>query len=263
MYQGYETLLIERRGRALWVVFNRPERRNATNPLMHQELVRIFAEIGGDPDADVVVLTGAGDAFSAGGDIDNMARSLDDEQRWSDAIQEAKDLLFNLVDLDRPVIARINGHAVGLGATLALFCDISIAVEHAKIADPHVKIGLTPGDGGALIWPLLIGYARAKPYLFTGEPITGAEAARMGLVTEAVAPDRLDARIEALVTAILANPSPAVRSAKRATNMLLRQQLEAVIDGHLALETETHRSHDHREAVNAFRERRAPVFRGH
>jgi enoyl-CoA hydratase len=260
VYEGYETIAFQRDGGILTVTLNRPGVRNATNPTMHKELVRLFPEIGEDPDTDVVILTGAGESFSAGGDIIGMQQGLDDHVRWNASMAEARQILFGLVDLDRPVIARINGHAMGLGATLALFCDITIAAEGAKIADPHVKVGLVAADGGALIWPLLMGHARAKRYLLTGDPITAADAAAQGLITECVPRDRLDARVGELAAALVALPAVALRGTKRAANMLLRQQLSAVVDGHLGLETMSHLSHDHREAVNAFAERRAPVF---
>lgn len=262
MYEGYETLKIERNGRIVTVSLNRPEVRNATNAHMHQELMRIFPEIGTDPDADVVILTGAGNCFSAGGDIAGMQRSLDDPGRWMESMGEARAILEGLLNLDRPVIARINGHAIGLGATLALFCDITIATETAKIADPHVKVGLVAGDGGSIIWPALIGYARAKKYLLTGAAIAGAEAAAIGLITEAVPSAELDARVDAIAADLAAGASQAIRLTKRAINMSLRQQLDAMIEAHLGYETMSYLTEDYREAVAAFNQGRNPVFKG-
>jgi enoyl-CoA hydratase len=262
MYEDYKALHVERTGKIVTVKFNRPELRNATNPQMHQELLRIFPEIGRDPEAHVVVLTGAGESFSAGGDLNTLKTSLDDQARWIDSMIEAKGILDGLLALDRPVIARINGHAIGLGATLALFCDITIALETAKIADPHVKVGLVAGDGGAIIWPALVGYARAKKYLLTGEAITGAEAAAIGLVTEAVSADRLDARVAEVAQSLADGAAIAIRLTKKAINMSLRAQLDSMIEAHLGYETMSHLSTDHREAVNAFLERRPPVFTG-
>jgi enoyl-CoA hydratase len=263
MYQGYEHLQVERRGKIVTVTLNRPEVRNATNPRMHQELERIFPEIGRDPDANVVIVTGAGGAFSAGGDIAQMKANLDNHARWNESMGEARRLLINILDLDRPVIARINGHAIGLGATLALFCDVTIALDTARICDPHVKVGLTAGDGGSLIWPILAGHARTRHYLLTGEAITGARAAEIGLITESCSSvEALDARVNALAEEIAAAPAVAVRTTKRALNLVLRQQLEAVVDAHLGLETMSHLSLDHREAVTAFTEKRSPVFTG-
>lgn len=262
MYNDYQTLKIERSGKILTVMFNRPEVRNATNPLMHQELERIFPEIGRDPDAHVVILTGSGGSFSAGGDLEGMRAQLDNHQRWIESMSEARRILFNMLDLDRPIIARINGHAIGLGATLALFCDITIALDTAKIADPHVKVGLVAGDGGSLIWPLLGGHARTRHLLLTGEAITGSRAAEIGIVTEALPANALDKRVDEIAQNLAAGASVAIRGTKRALNLLLRQQLEAVIDAHLGLETMSHLSQDHREAVNAFSEKRQPVFTG-
>jgi enoyl-CoA hydratase len=262
MYQGYETLRVERRGKIVTVAFNRPEVRNATNPRMHQELERVFPEIGRDPEANVVILTGAGNAFSAGGDLAQMKLNLDDRARWNESMGEARRILVNLLDLDRPVIARINGHAVGLGATLALFCDITIALDTAKIADPHVKVGLVAGDGGSLIWPILAGHARTRVLLLTGEAITGARAAEIGLITEACTAEALDARVNVIAEELAGGAAVAIRGTKRALNLMLRQQLEAAIDAHLGLETMSYLSEDHREAVTAFVEKRSPVFTG-
>ena len=262
MYEGYETLAMERAGRVLTVRFNRPEVRNATNPLMHQELIRVFQEIPHDPEAHVVVLTGAGQSFTAGGDLSELRNSLDDQGRWFEAMREARAILEALIAIDRPVIARVNGHAIGLGSTLALFCDIIIADETAKIADPHVKVGLVAGDGGAIIWPALIGYARAKKYLLTGEAITGREAAEIGLITEAVPADRLDARVAEIAQTLVDGAAIAIRLTKRSINLGLKQQLDAMIDAQLGFETMSHLSQDHREAVSAFVERRPPAFTG-
>jgi enoyl-CoA hydratase len=262
MYEGYETLRVERQGKIVTVAFNRPEVRNATNPRMHQELERVFPEIGRDPDANVVILTGAGSAFSAGGDLAQMKLNLNDRARWNESMGEARRILVNLLDLDRPVIARINGHAVGLGATLALFCDITIALDTAKIADPHVKVGLVAGDGGSLIWPILAGHARTRLLLLTGEAITGARAAEIGLITEACTAATLDARVNAIAQELAKGAAVAIRGTKRALNLVLRQQLEAAIDAHLGFETMSYLSEDHREAVTAFVEKRNPVFTG-
>ena len=262
MYQGYEMLKVVREGRIVTVSFNRPQVKNATNPRMHQELARVFPEIGRDPEAYVVVLTGEGDAFSSGGDIDTLRISLDDQARWVESMIEAREILMGVIDLDRPVIAKVNGHAVGLGATLALVCDIVIAKDTAKIIDPHVKVGLVAGDGGSIIWPALVGYAKAKKYLLTGDPITGAEAAAIGLVTEAVPADQLDARVAAIAESLASGAAVAIRLTKKSINMSLRQQMDALIEAHLGYETMSHLSADHREAVTAFVERRSPAFTG-
>lgn len=263
MYEGYETLAISASERVLTVTLNRPEVRNATNTLMHQELVRVFAEIRADKEINVVVLTGAGEkAFSAGGDIEALRAAYTNQARWADAMLEARAILDGLVSLEQPVIARVNGDAYGLGATLALFCDIIIAVDTARIADPHVNVGLVAGDGGAVIWPLLIGNAKAKRYLLTGDPIVASEAAQIGLISESVPREQLDERVNSLAARLAAGATAAIRGTKKAVNMQLRQQIEGSIEGHLGLETLSHLTEDHMEAINAFSERRPPRFQG-
>ncbi|WP_157215405.1 enoyl-CoA hydratase/isomerase family protein [Flavisphingomonas formosensis] len=262
MYEGYETLKVVREGKIVTVSFNRPEVKNSTNARMHQELVRVFPEIGRDPEAHVVILTGEGDSFSAGGDIAGMKRNLDDPARWVESMGEARDILMGVIDLDRPVIAKVNGHAVGLGSTLALVCDIVVCKDTAKIVDPHVKVGLVAGDGGSVIWPALIGYAKAKRYLLTGEPITGAEAERIGLVSEAVQAERLDARVAEIAEELANGAAVAIRLTKKSVNMGLRQLMATQIEAHLGYETMSYMSADHREATHAFVERRPPVFTG-
>src|SRR6202011_3741653 len=148
--------------------------------------------------------------------------------------------------------AKVNGHAIGLGATIALMCDIIIAKDTALIADPHEEVGLTAGDGGAVIWPMLVGFARAKKYLLTRDPITGAEAAAIGLVTEAVPAERLDERVMQIAESLANGAAIAVRTTKKSINLALRQQLNAMIEAHLGYETMSHLSADHREAVSAF-----------
>ena len=262
MYEGYHALKVVREGAVVTVSFNRPEVKNATNMQMHQELVRVFPEIGRDPEAHVVILTGEGDVFSAGGDIGGMQRNLDDPARWIESMTEARDILMGVIDLDRPVIAKVNGDAVGLGATLALVCDIVVAKDTAIIADPHIKVGLVAGDGGSVIWPALIGYAKAKKYLLTGDSITGAEAERIGLVSEAVPADQLDARVDQIASSMARGAAVAIRLTKKAINMDLRQRMANLIEAHLGYETMSYMSQDHREAVNAFVERRRPNYSG-
>ena len=262
MYDDYELLKVTKHGKIVTVAFNRPEVKNATNPRMHQELVRVFPEIGRDPDANVVILTGEGDCFSAGGDVATLESSLDDQVRWNESMAEAADIVNGIVDLDRPVIARVNGHAIGLGSTLALFCDIIIADKRAKIADPHVAIGLVAGDGGSIIWPALVGHARAKRYLLTGDAITGEEAAAIGLITEAVDAADLDARVSYYADKIADGAAVAIRLTKKAINLDLKTRVDAMLHAHLGFETMSHLSSDHREAVRAFLEKRKPRFTG-
>ena len=262
MYDDYETLKVTRDGRILTVSFNRPEVNNATNPQMHQELERIFPQIGKDPETHVVILTGEGKCFSSGGDINTLKASLDNQARWVESMEEARRILYGLLDLDRPVIAKVNGHAIGLGATLALCCDIVIAKDTARIADPHVGVGLVAGDGGSVLWPALVGHAKAKRYLLTGDAITGEEAERIGLITDFASAEELDGKVQAFAERLANGAAVAIRLTKRAINMDLRQRMDAMIEAHLGFETWSHLSNDHREALEAFLEKRPPDFTG-
>jgi enoyl-CoA hydratase len=261
MYERYRNLRFDRRGRVLTVTMDNPPL-NAASYGLHDELSYVFDEVERDPECDVVVLTGAGRAFSAGGDFEGMLKACDDGPLRADMIGRAPHIVRSMLAMSKPVIARVNGHAMGLGATLALLADVAIAVDSAKFADSHVKVALSAGDGGALLWPLLIGYARARHYLLTGEAIAAAEAAAMGLIHQAVPAEKLDEAVVAYADRLLALPAFAVRATKRTINMGLRQQAEALADGHAALEHLTMASADHREAVHALLEKRPPVFRG-
>jgi len=261
-YDSYQRIQFERRGRVLTVTMNRPQVLNAVDAPMHEELARVFHDVAADEAADVIVLTGAGRAFSAGGDIGWMQEMIDDPKMWERTRVEGKKIVFGLLDLEKPIIARVNGPAVGLGATLALFCDVIIAAESAVISDPHVRVGLVAGDGGAIIWPQLIGYARAKEYLMTGDSITGADAARIGLINHAVPDGELDRRVQELADRLASGAVRAIRYSKTAANIGLKQLAHAVMDASLAYESMTNFTADHQEAVNAFREKRKPRFTG-
>jgi len=235
---------------------------NAVTWEMHHELGHVFGDLANDGDVDVIVLTGAGDAFCAGADLTWLKRQLDDPPAPRDARSGGRAIVLGLLDCPKPVIARVNGDAVGLGASLALLSDIVIAVDTARFADPHVRIGLVAGDGGALIWPLLIGYARAKEFLLTGNTLTAPEAARIGLINYAVPAAELDATVYRFARQLAEGAPMAVQFTKAAANIPLRQAVESVLESSLALEGLTLRSHDAREGVAAFLERRKPRFTG-
>lgn len=261
-FKNYETMTFSREGRILTITLNLPDTLNAVNARMHTELARVFLDANDDPDSDIVVLTGAGRAFCAGGDVDWMQDSIDKPEMFTETAIEGKRIIFTQLDLEKPLICRLNGHAMGLGATLALGCDVVIASEKAKIGDPHVSIGLVAGDGGAVLWPQMIGYLRAKEYLLTGDPIPAVEAARMGLINRAVAPEALDDDVYGLARRLAGGARKAIRWTKVATNLGLKQLAHMIMDTGIAYETLSNISKDHQEAVTAFREKRKPVFTG-
>lgn len=260
--ERYETLKIERKGRLLTLTMNRPDFLNAADKVMHEELSEVFYDIASDPDSDVVVFTGAGRAFSSGGDINWMQEMIDHPHTFEQTAREAKRIVFSMLDLEKPLIARVNGHATGLGATLALMCDVVFASSEAKIGDPHVAVGFVAGDGGAAIWPQLIGYARAKEFLMSGDLLTAPRAAEIGLINHAIPPAELDAAVEAYVGKLLAGATKAIRWSKVATNIELKRIVHGVMDASLAYEALSNITADHQEAVNAFRDKRKPGFSG-
>ena len=261
MYEKYALLKFERRGKVLTVTMDNPPV-NVADFQLHDELSYVFYEIALDPDCHVVVLTGAGRAFSAGGDLQGMLKMIEDPKVRAASMRRAPHIVHSMLSLDKPVIARMNGHAMGLGATLALLCDVVIAVDTAKIADSHVNVGLSAGDGGSLLWPQLIGFPRARHYLLTGEPISAVEAAAIGLIYKAVPMDTLDNVVSAYADKLANGATQAIRATKQSINMLLRRQAEATIEAHIGLENLTMSSNDHRESVTALTEKRVPVFAG-
>ena len=260
-YNDYTTLSFQREGGVLTVSLDRPDVLNAANAVMEIELGRFFVDVVDDEQTRVVVLTGAGKTFSAGGDFDYMRALLENPELLRKAMPHAKRLIFSLLDCPKPVVAKINGHAIGFGATLALFCDVTFAADHARIADPHVAIGLVAGDGGAIIWPQLIGYNRAKEYLFTGEPLLAPEAARIGLINHAVPADQLDDRVDEYALKVAAMPVHAVRWTKTTVNLGLKQLFHSMMDASFAYEVLSSGTADHREAVAALSEKRKPQFK--
>jgi enoyl-CoA hydratase len=259
----YETLKFTRVGRVLTIAINLPERKNVVTHELHEEMGRAFFDAADDPDSDVVILTGVGDVFCAGGDLQWLHREL--QQGIAPFVVEVKTMkriVQGLLDCPKPVIARVNGDAMGFGATIALLCDVVIAVETARFADPHVKLGLSAGDGGALIWPQLIGYAKAKHYLLTGEPIGAAEAEKLGLITFAVAAEEFEGYAEKYAERLARGAQTAIRYTKTTANLPLRQLFTTAFEASAAYEGLCKHTADYREGVTAFVERRRPDYKG-
>ncbi|MCJ1962345.1 enoyl-CoA hydratase/isomerase family protein [Novosphingobium mangrovi (ex Hu et al. 2023)] len=259
---SFETLILERRERLLVLTLNRPEALNAVNLTLHDELPEALVFIASDPGSDVVLLTGAGRAFSAGGDLDHMERNAREPHLFDHEARQAKRIIEALLTLEKPLVVRMNGHAVGLGATIALMGDIIVAADGAKIGDPHVGIGLVAGDGGALIWAARIGLTRAKEFLLTGELVPATEAERIGLINRCVPADELDAVVEDYCRKLTGGAPQALRWTKVLTNLELRRVGAALLDAGIAYEALSVRTADHREGLTALRERRAPRFKG-
>lgn len=261
-FSSYQAIEFRRDGKVLHATFNRPDSLNAFDGVLHAECERLFVDVASDADTAVIVISGAGRAFSAGGNIPEMQARIDEPLKFMDGMLVGKRLIYALLDCPKPVIAKINGPAMGLGATIALFSDIVFAATDAQIADPHVKVGLVAGDGGAVIWPQLIGYVRAKEYLLTGDPISGEEAARIGLINRAVPADRLDQVTNEFAHRLANGAGRAIQWTKISVNAGLKLQVAAALETSFAYEMMSTFTKDHAQALAAFRERRRPDFRG-
>ena len=260
---GFETILTELDDGILRVTLNRPDRMNALNKAMHVELRSLYERIAHDDEVRVVVVTGAGRAFCVGADFqqmqDNLAAGGYPDGR-PDMLADGADIARGILRVRQPMIALVNGHALGLGATLALFCDVVFIASTAKIGDPHVAAGLVAGDGGVVLWPMLLGINRAKEYLMTGDLLSAEEADRIGLVNHVVEPEELEAAGMAMARQLATGPKHAIQFNKRLVNKQLEDQVSRVYDLALAMECVTFETADHKEAVDAFLNKRTPVF---
>ena len=261
-----DLLLVEREGGIVTLTLNNPEERNPISDLpMVEAILAALEAVSLDPAARAVILTGAGSSFSTGGNIKKMGpgQGLADadptktRRNYKQGIQRLP-LAFDALEV--PVIAAVNGPAIGAGCDLALMCDIRIAGESARFAESFVKLGIVPGDGGAWLLPRVVGYARAAEMTFTGDVLSAADALACGLVSRVVPDAALLAEARGIAARIAANPAQSVRMAKR----LLKQGRAASLQDHLdmcaAMQSIAHTTADHHEAVSAFLEKRKPNF---
>jgi enoyl-CoA hydratase len=241
-YGEYQHLVVEIGGDGVALVtLDRPESLNATNNRLHWELTQIWRDIDNDASVRVAVVTGRGRAFSAGGDLDDLAEraQLPSEARFEAIValmKEARELVYSMVDCDKVIVSAINGPAVGAGLAVALMADISVIAEDARLTDGHLRLGVAAGDHAAMVWPLLCGMAKAKYYLLTSDFLDGREAERIGLVSKAVAREEVAGEALRIARGLAAGPQPALRFTKRALNQWLRLGGLASFDYSLALE---------------------------
>ncbi|MCC5873898.1 MAG: enoyl-CoA hydratase/isomerase family protein [Gammaproteobacteria bacterium] len=260
-YADYQRLAFDYpEQRILRVTFDRPEQYNALDAVGHTEITRVWREIDDDPDVDCVILTGRGKAFSAGGDFDMIEEIIDDFETRARMWKEARDLVYNIINCNKPTISAINGPAVGAGLVAGLLCDISIAGRAARITDGHTRLGVAAGDHAAIIWPLLCGMAKAKYYLMTCDTLDGAEAERIGLVSLCVDDAQLQDRALEVARNLAAGSASAIRWTKYALNNWLRMAGPS-FDASTALEMLGFTGPDAREGLTALREKRPPKFK--
>ena len=247
----------------LTVAFDRPERRNAITPEMHEEIAPLFSRIATDRTVRSVVLTGSGTkAFCVGADFAGMEEKLETGHGDGNPglMIGSAEVVQAQLHVPQPMVAAINGDALGLGATLALFCDMVFMADDARIGDPHVKAGIVAGDGGAILWPLLLGMHRGKEYLLTGDMMTAAEAYEFGLVNHIVPRAEVVTQATDLARRLARGARVAIEFNKRLANASLVDRVNRVLDASLAMEAITFETADHREAVRAFLDKRESTF---
>jgi len=262
-------ILYEQQGRIVTLTMNRPDERNAIGSHADcNDLVAAIERAQADPQVAVVILTGAGSAFSAGGNLKNMRdrigigaldSPLATRNNYKRGIQRIPKTLW---ECEVPTIAAINGAAIGAGLDLACMCDIRIAAQGAKLAASFIKVGIVPGDGGAYFLPRAVGLSQAAEMIFTGEPISAADALACGLVSRVVPADELLRDARALAARIAANPPQTLRLAKRLLREGQHARLSEVLELSAAFQALAHETADHGEALDAFFDKRPAVFNG-
>jgi enoyl-CoA hydratase len=246
-------LTVEADGAVRIVTINRPDDLNAVNPPLHWSLANVWRQLSADRDARVVILTGAGRTFCAGGDFDWISSFAEDPVARYESIREGAQIIEEMLRFPLPVIAAVNGAAVGLGCSIAILCDIVLMSEKAHFADPHVPVGLVAGDGGAAFWPLLTPIMRSREYLFTGDRISPALAVEFGLASRTCPPDELMAEALKLAQRLAKQPSQAMQGTKRVLNMYLSQALSGPIQAGFSAEEVTMQSAEHLERLQALK----------
>ncbi|WP_092800612.1 enoyl-CoA hydratase/isomerase family protein [Rhodococcus globerulus] len=252
-YDLPEELTVECDGPIRLVTINRPAERNAVNKPLHWALANVWRQLAADREAAVVILTGAGKAFSAGGDLNWISSFLDDPVARDESIREGAEVIDEMLRFPLPVIAAVNGPAVGLGCSVAVLCDVVLMSDTAYLADPHVAVGLVAGDGGAAFWPLLTPIMRSREFLYTGDRIPAATAVELGLASRTCAPEDLVGEARRLAVRLAAQPREALQGTKRIVNMYLSQALGGPMQAGFAAEVATMSSPEHRQRLGAMR----------
>jgi len=259
-YEGFPNLELDRPAEhVLRLTLRAKGKLNAVSGDMHRELAEVWKAIGEDDETRVVLVRGADGAFSAGGDLDLVLEIANDPETHARVFQEARDLVYNVIDCPKPIVSAITGPAVGAGLAVGLLADISIASPKARIVDGHTKLGVAAGDHAVIVWPLLCGMAKAKYHLLLCEPMNGEEAERMGLVSLCVPEEELEERALEIAQRLACGAQQALRHTKFALNNWLRAAGPA-FDTSLELEFLDMTGPDVHEGVAAVREKRAPKF---
>jgi enoyl-CoA hydratase len=262
LYAEFSSLELDRpEERILRITLRTPGKLNAVGDEAHGHLAAVWQAVDRDPDTRVVVVRGADGSFSSGGDLELVERIAADWSTRLRVFHEARDLVYNIVNCRKPIVAAVDGHAVGVGLAVALLADISLAAPSARLVDGHTKLGVAAGDHAAIVWPLLCGLARAKYHLLLCEPVDGETAERIGLVSLCVPAAELEERALEIARRLAAGSEAAISHTKLALNNWLRAAGPA-FDASLALEFLDMTGSDVAEGVAAVRQRRTPEFGG-
>jgi enoyl-CoA hydratase len=232
---------------------------NSVSPQMHRDLADVWPELARDPDVRVVLVYGAGTAFSSGGSFDSIQGMIDDYETRMRVMREARDLVLNLVAFDKPVVSAMRGPAVGAGLVVGMLADVSVAGRRAKIVDGHTRLGVAAGDHAAICWPLLVGMAKAKYYLLTCDPLSGEEAERIGLVSKCVDDDDVITEAGRIALALAQGAPTAIAWTKHSLNHWYRSAIPA-FEASLGMEFVGFGGPEVREGLASHREKRAPRF---
>jgi len=232
-----DEVIVEARGSVRIVTLNRPDALNAANEELHGEVARIWRELDDDPATAAIVLTGSGNAFSAGGDLHLLQRMVEDTALRDAIMAEAGDIVRAMTSVRVPIIAAVNGPAVGLGCSLASMSDMVIVEEHAYFADPHVALGLVAADGGGLTWPLLTSLLRAKEFILLGDRLSAADAVQIGLANRVVPTGTAVDVAIGLAERMAKLPRQALQESKALLNKALRASVDSWLSGAIAAES--------------------------
>jgi enoyl-CoA hydratase len=249
-------LLVESRGPIRVITMNKPEQLNSMSDDLHQAIGEVWHELISDEEARVVILTGAGRAFCTGGYMANFIRSHQDPVMRRRDIRHAERVVNAMIECEIPIVAAVNGPAIGLGCSLAVMSDLVLIAEDAYLADTHVNVGLVAGDGGAVTWPLMMSLLKAKEYIYLGDRIPASEAVNLGLANRVVAKAQLMDEAMALAERLAAQPQQALRDTKRALNKHMRHAADLVLSFALAAETESFGTEDVRQIAEGFLNRK-------
>lgn len=258
----YEWIKVAKADGIATLTLNNPRRKNAVTRPMHKEIERIWDDVDADNDIRVVILTGEGDAFCAGTDLSVQDAENQEGRPNRPPTRSARRLFWNMLDCEKPIIAKVRGPAYGVGVNIAMAADIVVAAEGARFCDSHVKMGIAAGDGGAALWPLLVGFHRAKELLMLGDPVEAKRAEAIGLINYCMPDAELDGFVDALAGRLAAGAPLAISYTKMAVNLMLKQMTGGAFETSLAYDQMTLFTEDHKEGARAFLEKRKPEFKG-